>query len=117
MKAIKDLDPVKKVGPWHVLSDNESFLRAKVCGDAHKAAKVKLWRIPNKSPDCNPVEKFWAWLRKKLRAMDLRDAVAKRPVLGKTAYKVRVRNVCRTRAAQKVAASCAKSLRRSPFPL
>ena len=46
-----------------------------------------------KSPDCNPVERFWAWLRKRLRAMDLKDAVAKRLVLGKSVYKARVRNL------------------------
>ena len=43
--------------------------------------------IPPRSTDLRPVEKFWSWLRRKLRAMDLKDAVAKRPVLGKMAYK------------------------------
>ena len=52
--------------------------------------RVSLWKIPPRSPDLNPVEKFWAWLRKGLRKRDLKDAVAKRPVLGKTAYKARV---------------------------
>ena len=51
-------------------------------------------------------------VRKKLRAMDLKDAVAKRPVLGKTAYKARVRAVCRSKKAQAVAASQSKILKR-----
>ena len=58
----------------------------------------------------NPVEKFWAWLRSRLRAMDLRDAVAKRPVLRKTAYRARVRRLCQTKKAQKVAGNHARAL-------
>ena len=46
-----------------------------------------------------------------VRAMDLKDAVAKRPVPGKTLYKERVRRVCKTKAAQAVAANCARSLK------
>ena len=88
------------------------FLRAKPCNAAHKAARVKLWKMPAYSPDLNPVERFWAWLRKKLRAMDLADAVAGRRVLGKTAYKARARQVCRSKKAQAVAASQAKLMRR-----
>ena len=76
------------------------------------AAKVKLWGVPSRSPDCSPVGRFWSWLRRQLRAMDLKDAVAKRPVLGKTAYKARVRRVCQTKAAQVVAANCARSLKK-----
>lgn len=112
VKAIKTLKPVRADGPWTVLCDNESFLRAKQCNAAHKAARVKLWKMPAHSPDLNPVERFWAWLRKKLRALDLGDAVAGRPVLGKTAYKARVRRVCRSKKAQAVAASQAKLMRR-----
>ena len=72
---------------------------------------MTLLRIPAKSPDLNPVERFWAWLRKRLRALDLADAVAKRPVLGKTAYKARVQRV-KGQKAQRVAANCAISLRK-----
>jgi len=43
--------------------------------------------------------------------MDLADAVAKRPVLGKTAYTARVRRVLKSKKAQGVAARCANSLR------
>jgi len=44
-------------------------------------------------------------MRKQLRAMDLKDAMAKRPVLGKTAYKARVRSLARSRKLQSVASS------------
>ena len=112
VKAIKALKPVKRNGPFSVLSDNEAFLRTKICNAAHKAAKVKLFKIPARSPDCNPVERFWGWLRKRLRQLDLRDALAGRPVLGKTAYKARVRSVCKGKKAQAVAASQVKIMRK-----
>ena len=47
-----------------------------------------------KSPDLNPVEMFWGWLRKKLRSMDLEDLRKKRRPLGKTAYTARVNRGC-----------------------
>ncbi len=71
-----------------------------------------LWQIPAKSPDLNPVERFWGWLRKKLRAMDLANAVAKRHALGRMAYIARVKRVLKTMKAQRVASACAKGLRR-----
>ena len=111
MRAVKAVKPVNGAGPWTVLCDNETFLRTKVCSAAHKAVKVKLWSIPRRSPDCNPVEKFWAWLRSRLRAMDLRDAVAKRAVPSKTAYRARVRRLVQTKKAQKVAGNHARALK------
>ena len=105
VKAVKALKPIKPHGPWHVLCDNESFLRAKLCNAAHKAQKIILWKMPAKAPDLNPVEGVWGWMRKQLRAMDLKDAMAKRPVLGKTAYKARVRSLARSRKLQSVASS------------
>ena len=110
--AIRKLNPRRRHGPWTVLCDNESFLGAKDTAAAHKAAKITLCNIPAHSPDLNPVERFWAWLRKKLRAMDLQDAVAQRPVLGRAAYIARVRPVCKTKEAQAVAASQAKLMKR-----
>ena len=109
--AIKALKPVKRSGPWSVLCDNESFLRAKTVAKAHRDSGVTLWKMPAKSPDLNPVERVWAWLRKRLRALDLQDAVAKKKVLSKAAYRARVRRVLRSKKAQAVAAACAKGLR------
>jgi len=40
--------------------------------------------------------------------MDLRDAVSKRPVLGKIAYKIRIQAVIRSARAQQVAKNIAK---------
>ena len=74
---------------------------------------IKIWHNPARSPDLNPVELFWAWLRKKLRAMDLKDAVAKRPVLSKMAYTQRVRCVLKTKKAQTTAANIALRLKKN----
>ena len=109
-KAIRSLDPVKPHGPWRVLCDNERFLDASHV--AHRRAKVKLWHVPAKSPDLNPVEKLWAWLRAKLRSMDLKDARSKRPCLTKKQYRVRVRQVCATQRAQQVARNLARGYRK-----
>lgn len=57
-------------------------------------------------------KRFWSWLKKKLRSMDLADALQGRPVLGKMAYKDRVRRVLRTKKAQTTAKNCANSLRK-----
>ena len=73
---------------------------------------MKLWQIPPRSPDLNPIENFWAWLRRRLRAIDFADLRAKRAVPGKMVYRQRVRNVLRSAAAVKQAAACAKGLRK-----
>ena len=62
-------------------------------GEGLAQKMIQLWHTPARSPDLNPVEQVWAHLRKKLKAMDLADAVAKKPVLGKTAYMMRIRSV------------------------
>ena len=111
--AIRALSPVRKRGPWHVLCDNESFLDAAPCAKAHTLKRIKLWHIPPRSPDLNPVEQVWAHLKRKLRAMDLADAVAQRPLLGKTAYKLRVRRLVRSRSFQRIAANVAMGLKKT----
>jgi len=110
--ALKAVRSQKVDGRWLVLCDNESFLRAAAVGAAHKKIGVKLLKIPAKSPDLNPVERFWAWLRKKLRAMDLADATKKRPVLTKAKYTARVKRLLKTKKAQQVAGACARGLRK-----
>ena len=109
--AIVSLHPTKPAGPWHVLCDNERFLTSPAATAAHRKSKVTLWKIPRQSPDLNPVELFWGWLRRRLRTLDLKDLVAKKPLLGKMAYKARVARVCQSQRAQRVAAACAKNLR------
>ena len=87
--------------------------RYKKCMKACARKRVKLWFVPPRSPDLNPVERFWAWLRKELRRRDLDDLRSKRPVLGKTAYKQRVRNVFRSQKAQQAAKNLAKSFKKT----
>ena len=111
VQAIKSLKPMRPEGPWSILCDNEGFLRSKVCSQAHKEVGVKLWKTPAKSPDLNPVESYWGWLRRRLLAMDLNDALKKRPVLDKKAWAARVRRTVKTKRAQRVASSYANSFR------
>ena len=79
-----------------------------VCPLTHLIATLGI-----RSPDLNPVEKVWAHLRKHLRAMDLKDVIAKRPLLTKEAYRERVRRVLTTKRFQRLAANCAMSLRQT----
>ena len=73
---------------------------------------VYAWaHVFRRSPDLNPIEKYWAWLRKDLRRRDLADLVLKRPVLNKASYTKRVQAVLRSRASQLVAKRCALGLR------
>jgi hypothetical protein len=72
-----------------------------------------LWHIPARSPDLNPVERFWGWVRKQLRAMDLADLKAKRPPVQKTALKARVRALLRTVKARNVAKNHLQSLHKT----
>jgi transposase len=111
-KAILATNPPKKTGPWHLLCDNEGFLECKAAKKLYTKLRINMWHVPPRSPDLNPVEKFWAWLRKKLRALDLKDAVSKRAVLGKTAYRERVRRVLKSQKARTVAKNCALGLRK-----
>ena len=110
--ALCALWPTRPTGPWQILCDNERFLRASASRAAYGRHNVTLWDIPKWSPDLNPVEKFWGWLRKQLRRLDLADMKAKRPVLTVPQYRSRVRGVMRTQKAQQVARSCTQGLRK-----
>ena len=111
-KAIKQLRPPGDKGPFNVICDNEGFLEASESAKAHAKAKVRLWPIPPRSPDLNPVERFWSYLRRRLRAMEMKDFVANKPVLTKAQYKVRVQNLLKTKKVQTAAANCALGLRK-----
>ena len=111
--AIRKLNPIKPDGPWFALCDNESFLRkAKATKEAVAEQGVSLWHIPPRYPDLNPVGKFWAWLRRELRRLDLQDLSKKKRPLSKPAYAVRVRSLCGSQKAQRVASNFAKGLKR-----
>ena len=111
-KALRMVRSQKQGGHWLVLCDNESFLRAAPVSRAHKRVGVRLLKIPPKSPDLNPVERFWAWLRKKLRKLDLEDAMKKKKTLTKALYSARVKRVLKTKKAHAVAAACTKGRRK-----
>ena len=80
---------------------------------AFAAKMIKLWDVPAKSPDLNPVEMFWGWLRRKLRRMDLEDLRKKRRALSKPEYTARIKRVIQTNRAQEVAKSFAKRFRKT----
>ena len=107
-KAIQSLEPIKREGPWTVLRDNESFLHTAASKRAMREAGIVTWRVPASSPDLNPVEKMWAWLRRKKDCEDLRR---RRPPIGRTAFKARVRSMLSSKQAQSVAARIAAGFR------
>ena len=108
--AVKRLQPENKKGPWTILCDGEHFLTAKDCKAAYKKKKINVLKVPPKSPDLNPIEKFWGWLRRELRLRDLNDFQNKKPVLGKIAFKARVRNLLKTKKTQAIAGRFARDL-------
>ena len=91
--GLKALHPGRKVGDWKVLCDNESFLRTPKSLKAYRRPHVTLIGIPPRSPDLNRVEKMRGWVRKQLRAMDLRDLAKGAPVLGRTMYRERIKRL------------------------
>ena len=111
-KASGELILGRARGPWTVLADSEVFLKATEAQTEYERLSVAMWHIPPRSPDLNPIEKYWGWLRRQLRALDLKDAIAKRRPLSKTAYRRRVRAVCRSPKAKAVAAAFANDLHR-----
>ena len=110
--VVKELNPDSPAGPWTMLCDGEKFLHTCTSRKVYRDCKVRVWKIPAKSPDLNPIERFWAWLRKELRRFDMADLKAGRSVPGRVAYLQRVRNILRSTRSQAHAAACAKSLRR-----
>ena len=109
--AVRRLNPGRRRGPWTLLCDNEAFLRHRKCMQAYATRNIHLWSVPARSPDLNPIEMYWSWLRRQLRMLDLADMKQKRPMLRKPGYVARVRNVIRSSRSQRVVAQCAKKFR------
>ena len=109
--ALRKINPGRHIGQWTVLCDNESFLRHPNSMRAYAAKHVGLWGVPARSPDLNPIEMFWGWVRRQLRLKDLEDLRQKRPTLNKTAYTARVKTLFRTQKAQTMAKRFAARLR------
>ena len=80
---------------------------------AHERAGVELWHVPPRSPDLNPVERYWGWLRARLRAMDLADLKEGRKPVRAAALKARVRSIVQSQRANDVARSHVLSLRKT----
>ena len=112
-KALRTANPGKRCGPWKILCDNETFSRAPDSKKAYRECNVSLLKLPPKSPDLNPVEKYWSWVRRRMRAMDLADLAAKRPPLGKVAFKARLMRLLRTQKAKAVAANTMRNLKKT----
>ena len=53
-----------------VLSDNERFLKTAEVKRLYRKNGAVLEYIPAKSPDLNPIEKFWSWVRSELQQRD-----------------------------------------------
>ena len=111
MAAVRKMQPVKPTGPRRILCDNERFLNAKASKAYYKKKNIKLLQIPPRSPDLNPIEMYWAWLRTQLRRKDLADLRAGRPTPGKTVFKIRVKAFLKTKRAQDVAKAIFGSLK------
>ena len=80
--------------------------------DRHRGrVLVLVWGVPPRSPDLNPIEMFWSWVRRELRLRDLADMKNKRAPLGKSAYTLRLKTLLRGKRAQEVAGHCARKFR------
>ena len=99
--ACRRARPDRLAGPWHILCDTERFLDAPAARAAHKRARVQLDHIPARSPDLNPVELFWGWLRKRLQKLDLEDLVAERPPVNRRRLTARLRALLATERAHR----------------
>ena len=73
---------------------------------------VHLLHIPARSPDLNPAEKYWTWMWRKLRAMDLEDLVAGRPPATRAQLRARVRQLVRTEKSKEVARNSVRGLKK-----
>ena len=111
VKALRQANPGRVRGPWNILCDNESFLRAPAGLTELRKLNVHLWKLPPRSPDLNPVVRYWAWIRKRMRAMDLADLTAKRAVVGRMEYKRRFARLVRSPAGKSVASNMFMGLR------
>jgi transposase len=109
---LRELSPSIKERPWRVLSDGERFLHSKAAWSACELRHISLWTIPPRSPDLNPIEKFWSWLRRELRRRDLDDYKAKRRCLTKVQYTARVKQVLGTAKAKQAAGNIARGLKK-----
>lgn len=54
-----------------VIWDNATFHKSSKLAQAFATAGIELLFLPAYSPDLNPIEKFWAWLKSWIRELNL----------------------------------------------
>ena len=111
-RAVDELQDPRAREPRRILCDNEKFLVSKTIRPRYRENNVELLPIPKRSPDLNPIESFWGWLRRRLRVLDLNDLQNGREPMGKTAYKKRIKVVLRSAKAQAVARAKFKAFKK-----
>lgn len=62
----KVLLPASKVGSVFVM-DNARFHKKRLLSEMAEKVGCYVLFLPPYSPDLNPIEKFWSWLKSKLR--------------------------------------------------
>ena len=60
---------LKEIKRKFIILDNAAFHRKKHLTEIATQHKCKIIFLPAYSPDLNPIEKKWAWLKKKLKAI------------------------------------------------
>ena len=95
------------------MAENEGFLKTPASVNAHARARVQMWHVLPRSPDLNPVEQVWGWLRMRLRKMDLADLTVKRAPIARAALKARVRSLVRSQHAKRVTKNYMWGLRKT----
>jgi len=61
---------LKTIGEGKVIVlDNATFHKKSVLPDLAKKYNCEVLFLPPYSPDLNPIEKKWAWLKQKLRSI------------------------------------------------
>ena len=72
-RVMRELQPGRHVGPRRFICDNEGFLDSSKAKACYRKNRIQLIHIPPHSPDFNPIESFWGWLRQRLRRRELED--------------------------------------------
>ena len=111
-RVVRHLHPGKRRGPWRLLCDGESFLKSGASTSFCSKRRLQMLHIPRRSPDLNPIERYWSWVRKELRRRDLESLRCGRKAMGKTAYKIGVKNFFKTKKAQTAAKRMWASMKR-----
>ena len=58
-----------------VVMDNASFHKSQKIRDLIEKSGCKLVYLPAYSPDLNPIENYWAWLKRKIKCLRLNEPV------------------------------------------